>query len=113
MRRNHRLVVAATLAVMLSAREAGADDIVWLKSPSTVTTDGGTTLRLPPGYFVDEPTWQERDFEFRRLQELETRLEAENRELRADASKDRWMVYVAVATVGALVGGGLVAWQLK
>jgi hypothetical protein len=47
-----------------------------------VHTDGGNDLRLPPGYYLDEPNWNKLDLEVRRLQDQETRLTAENHSLR-------------------------------
>lgn len=108
--RNRRLALALGLVVTLAARDAHGeppDDeaIVHLQSPSAVTTDGGTSLRLPPGYFLDESTWHTRDAEMRRLQELETRLKAENASLRASANKPSWWIVAGVA-LGAAVGAG-------
>ena len=50
-----------------------------ITTPSTVHTDGGTDLRLPPWYFLDEPSWGKLDAKARRLQDQETRLGARTR----------------------------------
>lgn len=76
------LVICLFLA--LSARAVA--EPLHLKTPSNVITDGGTSLRLPPGYFLEEPSWERLDLEVRRLQDRETRLSAENASLRASAS---------------------------
>lgn len=102
-----RLVVVAALATALAAREASGD-IYHFKTPSTVTTDGGATLRLPPGYFLDEEKWAQRDAEMRRLQEQETRLKGENRSLRGSASAGPsiafWTLTFAIGAFTGLVG---------
>lgn len=108
-----RLVIAATLVTALAAREAYGGPIYHLKSPSTLETEKGSKLQLPPGYFIDEKTWQERDLEMRRLQEQEIRLSAENLSLRKSANED--YPWLATGVVGAfgLVLGAFVVWQLK
>ncbi len=111
--RNRKTFLVAALAVTLAAREAGADVPVHLKTSFTYSTDGGSTGRLPPGYFLDEQAWQERDLEMRRLQDQEKRLAAENRSLRESAATPSLTVAVIAATVGLLAGGAIVAWQLK
>lgn len=100
--RNRRLAVVTALLVTLAAREASGD-IVHLKTPSSVVTEGGSTLTLPPGYFLDEQTWQERDLEMRRLQEQETRLVAENKVLRESSDFPPW-ASVALGAVGIAIG---------
>jgi hypothetical protein len=99
-----RLFVAAALATVLAAREASGD-IYHLKSPSQLKTEKGSELKLPPGYFLDEKTWQERDLEMRRLQEQETRLGAENKSLRnslRESGSTRF--YIVTFAVGVFTG---------
>jgi hypothetical protein len=98
-----RVIVAAV--VILATTRAAADPVhlhLHMRTPSTVTTDGGTTLKLPPGYFLDEDSYGQLDTEMRRLQEQETRLGAENRSLRKTLSswQPGWLV-----VAGAVVGG--------
>lgn len=97
------LVVAVTLAVDC---EVAAEPITHLKSPSTVTTDKGSTLRLPPGYFLDEPTWKEKDAHMRAVEDELTRKSAENASLRKSAAKQwfDWKVVVAAAAAGFAAG---------
>jgi hypothetical protein len=104
-----RTFIAAALVVTLSAREAGADDTEWthLKTPSSVTTDGGSNLRLPPGYFIDEPGWQAKNAEMKRLQEQEVRLAAENKSLRDDADDISFGWYVVASALVVGFGAGI------
>jgi hypothetical protein len=76
-----RAAVAIAFAGVLAAREASGD-IYHLKSPSQVETQKGNKLSLPPGYFLDEKTWQERDAALKKAQEDSTRFKAENESLR-------------------------------
>lgn len=88
--RHPRIVFVLVVAGALASRSAASDPILHLKTPSEVHTQGGTNLTLPPGYFIDEPTFKEKDGELRRLQEGETRLKAENESLRKSARKSPW-----------------------
>lgn len=100
--RNRRLFTAALVAALLVSRDADAD--IWhLKSASTLRTEKGSELQLPPGYFLDEETWQERDLEMRRLQEQEARLAAENKSLRESADFPPW-ASVALGVAGIALG---------
>ena len=104
--RNRRLFLVTACVATLISREAGAD--IWhIKSDSTLKTAKGSELTLPPGYFLDEETWRERDLEMKRLQEQETRLKAENKSLRESASSPGWATIVITAA-GALVGAAVV-----
>ncbi len=106
--RRRRIVIGVALALMLSDH-VDADpyvptpgELLHLKTPSTAKTDGGTDLRLPPGYFRDEPSHVKYDLELRRLQEAEVRLAAENKSLRKSAQGISFGWY---ALAGALVTG--------
>ncbi len=100
---HRRLFLASALALAFMAREAHGE-IYHLKTPSSVTTDGGSKLQLPPGYFLDEATWQERDLEMHRLQEQETRLGAENLSLRRSADDFPWITTGIVGVAGVVLG---------
>ena len=104
--RHPRLFITAACVVSLLSRDAHAD-IFHIKSPSELKTEKGSELKLPPGYFLDEETWQERDLEMKHLQEQETRLVAENKSLRESASYPPWM-YVLVGAIGIGVGATIV-----
>ncbi len=69
------------------------------------TTDGGTNLRLDPGYYVPDVTWRSMDAEVMRLQESETRLSAENAHLRTDVKPDVFSWKTATIVAGALIVG--------
>ncbi len=77
-----------------------------LLSPSTVVTDGGSTLRLDPGVFLPQADYEKLDIELRRLQDQETRLEAENDSLKSSLSG--WPFIV-----GGFVAGAVTMWWLK
>ena len=91
------------LATVLAAREASGD-IYHLKSPSEVVTQKGSKLALPPGYFLDEKTWQDRDAELKAAQEARTRLKAENESLRKSADDIPWATVGCALVFGAFVG---------
>lgn len=103
------LLVAALVA--LTPSNAFADDNpcpdpgCHLKTPSNLTTDGGSVLRLPPGYFLDEPTWTRRDAELKDAQDKVTRLKAENESFRKDAAKVSWapIVGTAISVIGCVL----------
>jgi nitrate reductase NapE component len=100
-----RLLAIATLATVFAAREAHGDPIYHIKVPSVLKTEKGTELPLPPGWFLDEQSWQERDLEMRRLQEQETRLNAENESLRKSAVDDYpWLATGVVGAFGVVLG---------
>ena len=99
-----RVALTLAFAAVLAAREAYGDEIYHLKSPSTVETQRGSKLALPPGYFLDEEAWRKRDEEMRRLQEMETRLKAENNSLRKSADDYPWLATGAVGLFGVAVG---------
>lgn len=100
-----RIILAALILVATS--RAAADPVhLHMRTPSTVTTDGGSTLQLPPGYFLDEDSYSKLDNEVRRLQGQETRLVAENGSLRKTLSswQPGWVV-VASAVAGGIALG--------
>jgi hypothetical protein len=124
---NKKVIVLAIVVTHLAARSAYGQDAVPLQNPppppltapllpgtgflhlrsgSHVVTDGGTDLRLPPGYYLDDPTWIRLDGEFRRLQDQETRLTAQNEALRKSTSgwQPGWKTLTATLIVG-LAGG--------
>lgn len=100
----HRKTLIAAVVVSVLASRAAADPVLHLNTPSTVHTDGGADLRLPPGYFLDESTWQTRDGEFRRLQDQEHRLKAENDSLRKSNNDYPWLATGVVFAFGIATG---------
>ncbi len=109
--KSHKALVVAII-LTLSAR-AVADPIYHFKTPSTVHTDGGADLRLPPGYFLDEEKWAQRDLELRQLQESRTRLSAENKSLRQSGSDYPWLATGVVGAFGIAVGVFLMTQVVK
>lgn len=101
--RRRALITATIVGALMLAREASGD-IYHLKSPSTLKTEKGSELKLPPGYFLDEKTWQERDAELKKLQDERTRRNAENESLRKSASEYPWLATGAVGAFGILAG---------
>lgn len=80
------------------------------QTPSHVTTQGGSELDLPPGYFLDEPAWDALDYQVRTLQDDRTRLSAENKSLRDSAGTGApWWAIAAGVVVGAAAGA--YAWE--
>jgi len=99
-----RLAIAVIAAGVLAARETHGDPIYHVKSPSTLKTEKGSELKLPPGYFLDEETWRERDLELKQAQADRTRLKAENESLRKSASEYPWAATALVGVFGVAVG---------
>jgi hypothetical protein len=78
---------------------------VHLKSASTCTTAKGSTVQLPPGYFLDEAKFAALDAEVRRAQDAETRLTAENASFRAHppSAGPSWWTIILPAVSAAVV----------
>lgn len=77
-----------------------------LRSAARVQTDGGSDLRLPPGYYLDEDNYARIDREVRRLQDQETRLAAENRSLRSSLAgwQPGWRTLAVTLILGTVTG---------
>lgn len=101
--RTRRLALIIAIVAALTPR-AAADPIRHIKTPSTLTTDGGSTLRLPPGYFLDEEKWRERDERLKAAEAARTRLKAENESLRKSATEYPWGATALVGAFGIAVG---------
>lgn len=98
-----RAFVVTAVVTALAARDASGD-IIRVKTSSTLETEKGTKLTLPPGYFLDEDTWELKDAEMRRLQEQEVRLKAENREFRKSGGGFSWITVGVVFALGVTAG---------
>jgi hypothetical protein len=109
-RRQHALGITITAIVLAAASGTAygepSPSTLHMRTPSTLTTDGGTTLHLPPGYFQDEPTHDKLDAEIRRLQDQEVRLTAEGKSLRASLGtwQPGWLTLAATIVVGGAAG---------
>lgn len=93
--------------------QTAPDTILHFQTPSRIVTDGGTDLRLPPGYFLDEGRWDVLDIEMKRLQDQETRLRAENESLRnsADDFSLGWLALSSIAVSAFGAGVAYAAWR--
>lgn len=114
----HRVKYAVALAVLLASSEADADAtapppvILRLPAPRTLCRPSdleGTAAicrEVPPGRYYDEASWTKIDAELRRLQEVETRITAENASLRESAQgwQPGWRV-LGIALASGFVGG--------
>lgn len=82
-----------------------------LSSDSHVVTSGGSVLDLPPGHFLDDTSYVKLDAEVKRLQDTETRLQAENKSLRA--SLDSWQPgpYTLAGTFLVGLATGVYLWS--
>jgi hypothetical protein len=80
---------------------------LYIQSASTCKTDGGSDLRLPPGYFLDVDLWKKLDLEVRRLQEAETRLKGEKTELEKTPGTTSTVVVTGALILGFVVGASL------
>ena len=103
--RGHVLLISALLVVAFVLGPCTARcEPIRLETPSTVVTDGGSELRLPPGVFLPEEDYERLDVELRRLQDAETRLGAENESLRESVKGAGWVWWVGAFTAGAAFG---------
>lgn len=115
-----------TLLILLASREAAGEPAPFPDAPvspngetkvQTVeprvlcVTDLTRCITLPPGRFLDEDTWQRIDAEHRRLQNAETRLDAENRSLHDSVSgwQPGWKILVGTLVLG--FAGGAAAYH--
>ncbi len=83
MRPARRFAISLAIVLTLGPCDVSGEPVnLRIKSSSRLTTDAGTDLRLPPGYFLDDASRAKLDLEVKRLQEVETKLTAENRTMR-------------------------------
>lgn len=97
------------IALMLVATSATAEPLR-LRTASTVKTDGGSELRLPAGYFLEDELWEKLDAEVRRLQAVETSLKTENSELRQaieNSTAAPLVMAVSALALGLIVGAAV------
>lgn len=109
-----RVIAGAVVAFCVSTGgDASSEPLaapLHVASESTITTDGGSVRRLPPGYFLDAAQWLTLDTEIVRLQGAETVLRAENASLRASADAFAGLTWRAVGVLlGIAVAGGIAA----
>lgn len=101
-----KAALAMVIAVSLDARALADDEIVHLKSGIAGTTPKGVELTLPPGYFIPDEVFGKLDVEMKRLQDVETRLKAENASFRASAKdwQPAWWALGAALVTGFSAG---------
>ena len=110
-----RLLVIIALLLAIPRTSFAEETIVPLppvflkfSSNSTLRTDTAPdkVLRLPPGYFLDEPTYNILNDKIIQIENDRTRLTAENKVLRSEISSWRpgWKMMTAAALLG-LAGG--------
>lgn len=110
-----RFALIAFLTVMLTATAAaepvspctaGEPCHLRMRDPSTLHTYKGDVFKLPPGRFLDEPTFDMLDDEFKRLQDQETRLTAENESYKKSMAgwKPGWLT-LTIATLSGVASG--------
>lgn len=106
-----KIAACVAVAIICYASEAGADETSALRfrTPARCTTEGGSTVDLAPGRYLPEPTWTALDLEVRRLQDVETRLSAENAVLRQNAEPHRSTWILAGLALAAGIGVGVYA----
>jgi hypothetical protein len=101
-------LVATLLVYSRAAGEPPPDIPAQLETGGVLTTPGGSTIELPPDWWIVPPDhWRRIDDEMRRLQEAETRLTAQNRSLRSSAADfDRKWIWVggSALVAGLLMG---------
>lgn len=114
MRPTLALVAAAIvllLAVVAAAEPSPCPDAerCLLRLPDGAQTPGG--IILPPGYYLTPETYQRLDDEVRRLQEAETRLQAERDTYRNAAHGRGWVIrgIVTSAFISGIIAG--IIWQ--
>lgn len=102
------LVVAVTLGYIPSAHgdDAESQRYLRMREPTTLCLlrDPTYCVELEPGRYVEETLWIELDNEFKRLQDQETRLKAENDSLRKSANEFPWLTTAIVLGVGIAAG---------
>lgn len=116
--RHKAIFAVATVAALVSRAAAdppaptSTPDLthyLHIEDPSTLTTQFGSVLPLPPGYFLDEPTFNKLNADFKALQDGNTSKDAQIKVYKAEIEK--WQPgWVTLAS--ALVGGCALGWYL-
>lgn len=81
-------------------------EILHINTPGDLHTDGGSDVRLLPGIYYDDRSFKTLDDEMRRLQEVETRLKAENKSLRGSAKSISFGWYALGTALAAGIATG-------
>lgn len=103
-----KLIAIVVALGLCSVPTASADTpgVTRIKSDATLTTAKGSVVQLPPGYYLPDPVWLKLDTEVKRLQDRETQLAAENKQLRTTASawEPGWKTLTLALLTGATAG---------
>lgn len=109
-RTSNKILLSSAIALALVyppyLGAAVADDTsLRFKTPAVCTTEGGSTVSVPPGRFLPERHWVALDIEFRDMEDRVTRLEAENKSLKATESDGPgWKLPTLALLVGIAIG---------
>ena len=96
------------IAALLLVSTVAVAEPIHFHSPSVIQS-GDIEMQLPPGYFLPEEDWLKLDTEIKRLQDIDTRLTAENDVLKKEVDKAPNLAAIGlVIGVAVLVGGGAV-----
>ncbi len=104
---NRKTLAIAAIILLGLTNTASADENDYIKTTAErklCYPDLTVCLDLQPGRFLVEPLWQKQDEEFKRLQEQEIRLTAENKSLRKSAEEFPWLPVSLGVAVGIAVG---------
>ncbi len=129
MRVPQRLLFALVLcrAAAVHAQDGGVDaqvgsvtvspeaDPIHFKTGALAGTEQGKIFYLPAGYYLPDLAWDKVSIEFERLQNVETRLGAENKSLRETNAARPWSM-VKVVGWSMLAGAAATAlgfWALR
>ena len=115
---SRKLIAALVLAFVVSpsfSTDASAGPALTepkhIKTPFRVISEGGTDIKLPPSYILDEPTFDYLDSELKRLETQENRLTVENKVLKDKENSRHWtyifVMFAAGAAAGVFVGSKL------
>lgn len=111
-----RIVLTALIVIALTTSSVRADGPVTapepvsptrLRSAATVETDGGTRLRLSPGFVLVPPDkWEAMDLQVQGLENDRTRLTAENESLKTSLRQSRppWL-WIGTALAAGFAAG--------
>lgn len=109
-----RLAVCIIIALTLWSEQVFADvplpngHVTLTTGEGLLVAPNGTRYTLPVGtHILDGTSWQNLDLEVKRLQDVETRLTAENKSLKGSAQRDApgWGTAAVLLTLAIIAGG--------
>lgn len=101
-------LAAGVLVFLLAIASATGDTLsvegaLKLQTSAVCTTEGGSTISIPPSRILPEPIWLELDLKVSELEDDKTRLTSENKALKASEPIVGWKSAIAALIVGILV----------